>query len=44
MTINRPADMGVGKRLVERRIAVDRAIAADDSVPLRTLLAPKPAA
>lgn len=41
MTINRPSDMGIGKRLVERRIAVDRAIAGDDSVPLRTLLAAK---
>jgi len=40
MTINRPADMGVGKRLIERRIPVKRSIAADDSVPLRTLLAP----
>ena len=42
MTINRPADMGIGKRLVERRIAVDRATAADDAVPLRTLLTARP--
>lgn len=40
ITINRPADMGVGKRLVERRIAVSHSIAADDTAPLRTLLAP----
>lgn len=40
LTINRHVDMGIGKRLIERRIAVNRSIAADASVPLRTLLAP----
>jgi len=40
ITINRPADMGIGKRLIKRRISVNRSNAIDSCVPLRMLLAP----
>ena len=41
MTVNRPGDMGIGKRLVANRIAAEEGLLADESVPLRSLLAPK---
>lgn len=36
-----PDDMGVGKRMVERRVAADPALLGDASVPLRELLKAK---
>ncbi len=44
LTVNRAADMGVGKRLVERRIIIDRGMLEDSSTPLRELLKGKPLA
>lgn len=44
LTVNRAVDMGVGKRMVERRLAVDPEMLADPSVPLREFLKPKPIA
>lgn len=40
VTVNRSKDMAVGKKMIERRQAPDRARLADDAVALRTLLAP----
>lgn len=37
-TVNRPQDMAVGKRLVERRAGVDAAVLRDQDQPLRALL------
>ncbi|WP_197422053.1 oxidoreductase C-terminal domain-containing protein, partial [Sphingomonas sp. CCH9-H8] len=42
VTVNRPADMAVAKRMIPARRAFDPAALADSSVPLRSLLA-KPA-
>lgn len=42
LTVNRAADMGVGRRLVERRIAADPSVLADPAIPLRTLLNIRP--
>lgn len=44
LTVNRAVDMGVGKRMVERRVVADPALLGDASVPLRELLKPKPVA
>lgn len=38
LTVNQAAEMGAGKRMVERRIAADFDMLADPSVPLRELL------
>lgn len=42
LTVNRAVDMGVGKRLVERRVTADIGRLADPSVPLRELLKQAP--
>lgn len=44
LTVNRAIDMGVGKRMVERRLAVDSAMLADPSVHLRDFLKARPVA
>jgi len=41
LTANRAVDMGVGKRMVERRLEVDPAQLGDASIPLREFLKPK---
>lgn len=42
LTVNRAADMGTGRRLVERRVKADPAVLADEAVPMRSLLNPRP--
>jgi 3-phenylpropionate/trans-cinnamate dioxygenase ferredoxin reductase subunit len=44
LTINRAAEMGIGRRMVERRLKADAAALADESVQLRALLSARPAA
>lgn len=44
LTVNRAVDMGVGKRMVERRILAGAASLGDASVPLREFLKPRPVA
>lgn len=41
LSVNRPADMGVGKRLVERKVQADAGALADPDVPMRELLKKK---
>ena len=36
--VNRPRDMAVGRRLIERRLSTDAALLADDQVPLKRML------
>ncbi|WP_374527011.1 NAD(P)/FAD-dependent oxidoreductase [Novosphingobium sp.] len=38
LTVNRPRDMSAGRRMVERRHVVDRAMLADEAVPLMQVL------
>lgn len=38
LAVNRGADMAAGRRMVERRVSIDPARAADPQVPLRSLL------
>lgn len=42
LTVNRAVDMGVGKRMVERRTTADPARLADPSVPMREFLKQAP--
>jgi 3-phenylpropionate/trans-cinnamate dioxygenase ferredoxin reductase subunit len=41
LAVNRPRDMAVGRRLIERRISADPASLADEASPLNALLKPK---
>ena len=38
LTANRPSDMGIAKRLVERRVRIEAAQLADVDTPLREIL------